>query len=156
MHRIDPYRRNIHIDSCSFNPIHHPEDEASLILLKLSEEGTIVLNIAHSVKKEIEHPNTPDWVKREAGCIVFTLDVGLTQGEKELKRRINEVLAGDGKIDNCREDAEHIFECNKYGGIFVTVDKGILRKRDELHKLCGVDILLPSEVMALINDKDFF
>ncbi len=63
---INPLITNVFLDSCAFDPKYHPEDEASMELYKLYDQGELVLHIAHSTQKEIEHPNTPAWVKRAA------------------------------------------------------------------------------------------
>ena len=51
------------------------------------------------------------------------------------------------------KDAEHVFEAQKYGVFFVTTDKRILKKRIELEELCGVVVLLPSEILSRISEQ---
>jgi len=63
---IDPSITNNFLDSCPFDPKFAPEDKASVELFDLSKKGKVLLQIAHSTQKEIEHPNTPAWVKAEA------------------------------------------------------------------------------------------
>ena len=65
---IDPRRTNIFIDSCAFDPKYTPEDIASERLFQLYEAGEINLVIFHSNIKELEHPNVPPAVKREANA----------------------------------------------------------------------------------------
>jgi hypothetical protein len=148
---IDPTITNIFLDSCAFDPKYHPEDSASLELHKMYEQGELVLHIAHSNQKEIEHPNTPTWVKREANKFIFTYEVHLELNEIRKKESILQVLAGDGNPENMRADAEHIFEASKYGTYFVTTDKRILKKKDELYDVCGIMVLKPSEIMDIIQ-----
>ena len=49
------------------------------------------------------------------------------------------------------QDAEHVFEAQKYGKFFVTTDKGILKRKIDFGKLCGVVVLLPGEMLQLIE-----
>jgi hypothetical protein len=39
------------------------------------------------------------------------------------------------------DDAEHIFLASKYIGYFVTTDKKILNKKDQLEKVCSATIV---------------
>ena len=57
---INPKIRNNFLDSCAFDPKYSPQDVASQKIFELYKNGEMVLNIAHSNQKEIEHPNTPD------------------------------------------------------------------------------------------------
>jgi hypothetical protein len=60
--------------------------------------GKILIQIAHSTQKEIDHPNTPDWVKREALDLIYTIPVHLTDSELRKLREIEAILAGNGKV----------------------------------------------------------
>ncbi len=146
-----PFRINTFIDSCAFDPKYEPEDRASLEIFRLREEDTLDVQIAHSTQKEIDHPNTPAWVKREAQNQVFTIQVDLTPGEVDRLRRIETILAGNGKVENIREDAKHVFEAQKYGGYFITTDSRILKRAEELFRLCQIRILKPSEFVSVVE-----
>lgn len=148
---IDPRRTNIFIDSCAFDPKYTPEDIASERLFQLYEAGEINLVISHSNIKELEHPNVPPAVKREANAKIYTIKVQLAEAELILKEQIWDLLAGNGRRDKMRQDAEHIFEAQKYGRFFVTTDKGILKRKAELGQLCSVIVLLPGEMLRLIG-----
>ena len=76
------------MDSCAFDPKYSPEDQASLRLFELSENGELSLEIGHSTQKEVEHPNTPAWVKREANKLIRTDETLLTQDELNCKSTI--------------------------------------------------------------------
>jgi len=115
--------------------------------------GRIKLIISHSTVKELEHPNVPREIKREADSHIRSMKVELTEGEKAQKQRILETLTGNGKPENMVQDAEHLFEAQKYGGgYFVTVDKGILRKAEDIRALCGVNVMTPSSFLAVLGD----
>jgi hypothetical protein len=148
---MNPWLCNNFIDSCAFDPKYNPEDKAAIEIFRLHEENDLDLLIAHSTQKEIKHPNTPAWVKKEAGGLIFTLDVSLTAHERTLLQNIENILAGYGKRENIIKDARHIFEAQKYGAYFVTTDNRILKKKLELQKICGVRIFLPSEFLTMVQ-----
>jgi hypothetical protein len=122
----------VHLDSCAFDPKYHPEDEASKKIFQLYDNNEINLLIAHSTMKEIDHPNTPDWVKNQALIQIFTINTALTKSEETRKNKIASILRGNSKTDKHQQDADHIFEASKYGGrYFVTTDKRILNKKNK-------------------------
>lgn len=145
---INPHITNIFIDSCAFDPKYGNEAIASRQLLDNSKLNLI---IAHSNLKEIEHPNTPKYVKTLAQARIFTIQTSLTEPEYKIKQAIWNVLTGNGKPENMKADAEHVFEAHKYGSYFITTDERILRKRDELNKV-GVScwIMRPSELREVV------
>jgi hypothetical protein len=108
-----------------------------------------LLQIAHSTQKEIEHPNTPRWVKQESSGLTYTIETSLTDGERKVQALILRILAGNGKLDNVFQDAQHVFEAAKYGSYFVTTDQRILQKGSELHSVCNVNIVKPSELLEI-------
>lgn len=148
---INPWLLNNFVDSCAFDPKYDPEDKAAIEIFRLYEENELSLIIAHSTQKEIDHTNTPSWVKKEAGGLIYTLDVSLTSQEKTLLHNVENILAGNGNRETIIQDARHIFEAQKYGAYFVTADNRLLRKRREIQELCGVTILLPSEFLTIVR-----
>lgn len=154
----NPLINNNFIDSCAFDPKYEPEDSASVDIFKLSQEGKILIQIAHSTQKELEHPNTPAWVKSEAQQLIYTIKVPLIANEENKLREIELILAGNGKVENIVQDARHIFEAQKYGSYFITTDNRILSRAHELHLACGISILKPSNFLSLVtqylNKKD--
>lgn len=148
---LSPLIVNNFIDSCAFDPKYEPEASASVEIFKLSESEDFSLEIAHSTQKEIEHPNTPEWVKEQAGGLIYSISVQLTPNEKKLLIDIEVILAGNGKIENIRQDAWHVFEAAKYGHYFITTDKRILARADALRERSGVNVLPPSAFLASLN-----
>lgn len=151
---INPKITTIFIDSCAFDPKYSPEDQASLCLFELSEKGELILNIAHSTQKEVEHPNTPGWVKREANKLIYTIETSLTPDEQNRKTKILKILAGKGKPEKIIKDSEHVFEADKYGSYFVTTDDRILKKREELKDVVSVHILKPNELLEILKSYE--
>lgn len=149
---INPWLTNNFVDSCAFDPKYAPEDKAATEIFRLHKEKDLCIIIAHSTQKEIEHPNTPSWVKKEAIGLIYTLPVSLTSQEKSLLKNIERTLAGSGKLENITQDARHIFEAQRYGSYFVTTDDRLLKKAYEIQKLCHVKIILPSEFLAIFQN----
>ena len=148
---IDPWIINSFIDSCAFDPKYAPEDAAALELHRLANDAGLPLLLAHSTVKEVEHPNTPQWVKKEAASRICSVGVQLTAQEQVLRRRLLALLAGNGKPEKMAQDTEHIFEAQKYGSCFVTTDKRLLRRSDEVREMCTVVILRPSEFLEIVQ-----
>jgi len=147
---INPMITTIFLDSCAFDPKYSPENEASLRIFELSRIGEIILNIAHSNQKEVEHPNTPIWVKKLANNFIYTIETCLNEDERRRKSEILRILTGRGKPEKMTKDADHVFEADKYGSYFVTTDKRILKKKKELQDIVSVNILKPSELLEII------
>lgn len=146
---VSPLVTNNFIDSCAFDPKYEPESSASAEIFALSEEGHFLLQIAHSTQKEIEHPNTPGWVKQRAVGLIYSLNVQLTPTERQLLGDIETILAGNGKGENIKQDAWHVFEAQKYSPYFITTDNRILNRAEALRQRCTVTVLKPSEFLAL-------
>jgi len=149
---INPLITNVFIDSCAFDPKYEPEDSASVEIFRIFKEGEdLSIQISHSTQKEIEHPNTPEWVKAEAGNLIYTIEVQLTANEVNILREIEAILAGDGMVKNILQDARHIFEAQKYGSYFITTDSRILNRANELRAAYTVIILKPREFLSLVR-----
>jgi len=149
---ISPLIVNNFIDSSAFDPKYEPETAAANEIHRLSDAGRFLLQIAHSSQKEIEHPNTPSWVKDRAAGLNYTLDVNLTEPERAVLSDIRRLLAGNGKVENIIQDAQHVFEAQKYGHYFITTDNRILSRAVVLKDRCTVIILRPSEFLKVAQE----
>jgi len=150
--RINPWISNNFMDSCAFNPAYSPEDSAAKEIFDISRENEqLGILIAHSSQKEIDHPITPAWVKEEAKELIATLELPLTQDELDVRRKILYVLTGNGNPANYEADAHHVFLAQRYGSVFITTDRRILKKAVDLKRVCSVEILLPSTFLALLR-----
>jgi len=149
---LDPRRTNNFLDSCAFDPKYAPDDEAARHIRELGNRGVINLLLAHSNQKEIEHPNTPQDVKREAQAMTYTLETALTPNEVKQKEAIHVILTGNGKPEKYEADAAHVFEAGKYVGYFITADQRILGKRQELGRVCAATIFTPCEWLRVFNE----
>lgn len=150
---LDPRRVNNYLDSCAFDPKYAPEDSAAQEIRSLWKDEHIRLVLLHSIQKEVEHPNTPADVKREAGRMLYTMPTGLNVEEVARRQKIHAILTGNGKPENCAWDADHVFEAGKYGGYFITTDRRILTKREELRNVTAVVILTPSKWLKVFRQS---
>lgn len=148
----DPRRANNFLDTCAFDPKYSPEHEAAQSIRTLRDEGKVSLLLAHSNQKEVDHPNTPEDVKREAADMNYTIKTSLTSGEQVRKAEIHSILTGNGKPEKYAADAEHVFEAGKYLGYFITTDERILNKREELKGVSSAIILKPTEWLAIFQE----
>jgi hypothetical protein len=121
--QLDPGIVNIFLDACAFDPKYFPEDQAALNLFQRFEKGDLLLQIAHSTQKEIEHPNTPSWVKQQSSGLIYTIETSLTDAERRVQELILTILAGNGKRDNVLQDSKHVFEAAKYGSYLNSEEK---------------------------------
>lgn len=128
-----------------------PEDAVVDELLALAEGMKLSLVLPHSVRAEINHPNTPADVKRRAARLLFSTSVDLTGPEFELHRKVRTILQGNAKPGKHDRDAYHLVEAAKYGGHFITSDKDRpLKKRDEVAQILPhLQIVTPAEFLAI-------
>lgn len=151
---INPWITNNFVDSCAFDPKYNPEDRAAAEIFRLHKEEGLLIHIAHSTQKEVGHPSTPVWVKKEAGKLIYTLNLSLTPDERVLFRGIHGILTGQGKPENMEQDASHIFEAQKYGSYFITTDEKLLKRAKNIRALCGLEILLPSGFLKIAGSHN--
>lgn len=148
----DPRRRNNFLDSCAFDPKYAPEHEAAQRIRGLGSDGQVNLGLAHSIQKEVNHPNTPPDVKQAAAKMTFTIKTGLIPDELKRKATIHQIITGNGKPENYAADAANVFEAAKYIGYFITTDEPILGKRCELQQVSGAVILKPSQWLKVFKE----
>lgn len=151
---FNPRCTNNFLDSCAFDPKHAPENVAAQEIRMLDNDGEINLLLTHSNQKEIDHPNTPADVKREAETKIHTIETSLTPDEERRKITIHAILTGNGKPDKYASNAAHIFHAGKYGGYFITTDRRILDKREDLRRVTPIEILTPSEWLQVYYETE--
>lgn len=138
------------IDSCAFDP-GGEEEKCSRRLLARSNNGELVIEIAHSVQKEIDHPNTPNDVKDLARSLIYTIETGLTSELQSFRDEIRALVRGNAREGKHENDADHIFELYKYGGgYFVTTDDRLLSLSEQLFGRYFVTTTKPCTYEALL------
>lgn len=157
MQIIEKYEfiHNVFIDSCVFNEnISEEEQKACLKILEWSKESIVGLHLPASVKKELEHKNTPSWVKEFVMECVIICKTDLTKEEQRRLKNIEDIVIGNGKRENYKSDAMHAFMSDKYGKYFITLDNRLIKKRETIEtSSTGIKICRPSEFVEILENN---
>ncbi len=152
---IDPRYFNTLIDAHVLDRTGGPQDADVGEILRLGAEGDVSLVLPYSVKHEIEHPNTPAYVKQRATGLSYTIQVDLTPGERELYQRVLQIIQGDAKPGKHARDARHLVESDKYGGgYFLTNDGRLLKKAAGIGKLLNMEIVTPAGFLEKYREAE--
>jgi hypothetical protein len=87
-------------------------------------------------------------VKQHALEFVYSLPVQLTPGELATHDRIRDLIQGNAKPGQHDRDAFHLVESAKYGRHFITNDRRLLRKAEEIWEMLHLKVLKPSDFSA--------
>lgn len=148
----DPRYHQVFLDAHIFDESDDVEITAAVaeILGPMRESVSILL--PHSVKAEIERPQTPARVKALASELIYSIPVELRQSENETHSRLRIIMRGNALSDQHDADAFHVVEAGKYGGYFVTLDRRILSKRHEISSVIpGLWIVKPQELVDIFR-----
>ena len=153
---IDPRRTNTMLDANALDDKEGPAGAVVDELLALIRDRTINAVLPHSVKAEIEHPNTPAYVKERASELIFSVPVEPNSQEHDLRRRVLALLQGNAKPETHEADARHIVEAGKYGSFFITNDKRRpIKMRDAIAELVpNLWIVTPEEFLEIYRDHE--
>jgi len=103
--------------------------------------------LPHSVKAEIDHPNTPAIVKERASAFIYSFNTQIASANT--LRKAKAIMRGNAESPKHDRDAEHCCDAAIWGSFFVTLDARILRKREEMATLLpGLWIMTPVEWIA--------
>ena len=147
--RIDPRHFNNLIDANILDRLNGPEDAVVDEIIALADSGRITLQLPHSVKAEIDHPDAPADVKRQAVGFIYTSPVSLTAAERQRHEEVHALVRGNAEPGEHDRDAYHMVEAARYGGYFITRDARLLEKRIDVAGLLGAGfaIVTPSEFL---------
>lgn len=141
-----PQYTHTFIDSCAFDPGGMEEAASHRILEKWPN-----IVVAHSVQKELDHPNTPDDVKRMGQALVYTTETELSPELLSKRDEIRSLIQGNAKPGQHKGDTDHLFELYKHGGgYFVTTDARLLSHSDKLFRNYFITTIKPTEYEALL------
>lgn len=148
----NPFLQPVYFDSCAFDGGDESEQKASVEARALFEKHGGRFNILHSVKKEIDYPTTPQWVKDFANSCVYTLNSPLNPQEQKDLRDIETIIVGNGNLEKRKSDCRHVFEAQKRGRYFVTTDNGILKHSAAIkRRLSTLFIIKPTEFLDIVK-----
>jgi len=147
---FNPYDDFIFYDSCAFDCDDDHEREASEKARALLEKNRKEIMLMHSIVSEIRNPQTPDWIQEIEPTSRQTAPLDLTDSEKNTLNQIEKIIVGNGKPEKRKADCFHIFEAQKYGGCFVTADKGIYKHSSVIKQKYGLNIVKPTDFLKLV------
>jgi len=141
-----PQYTHTFMDSCAFSPEEEEEPASRRILEKCPN-----IIVAHSVQKELDHPNTPEDIRQLSKAFIYTIEGDLTQEEIERRNEIRMLIQGNAAPGRHKNDADHLFELSKYGGgYFVTTDRRLLKHSETLFARYFITTIKPSEYERLL------
>ena len=135
---VDPRIYNIHLDANAVDRDGSTHDALVDRFETLRDAGELNVVVPGSVRREVANPRTPANVRAAFMPGIYTLPVNRTGPELTTPAKIRALLRGKAQSGKHDADAEHLFEASKYGGgYFITHDRRILNKREELAPLIG-------------------
>jgi predicted nucleic acid-binding protein len=150
---LDPRFGNNFIDTNALDSTGGPGAAAMDEILRLCEESAdeehpLALMLPYSVQEEMEHPHTPAEVKRKAENFVFSVKVELIGPELARHNKVRDLIRGKARPGQHDRDAFHLVESAKYGRHFITNDRRLLKKSEEIWEILQLKVLKPSEFLA--------
>ncbi len=148
---IDPRRCNIAIDA---NALDRNGTAADLLVERFLALDLKVV-VGGGVRVEVQHPHTPGEVKAAVLPQIFNLQPGLISEQQNQRARVRSVLQGNAQPGAHAADASHLSEAAETGcGYFITHDRRILRKRDELRRVLPptLTIVTLAEFLEIVDD----
>lgn len=148
---IDPLYTNNFLDANIFDQVAGGQNEAVEGILRVYDEGAISILLPYSVQNELKEPNTPESVRKSSQNFNYSIEVQLTEREKEQYGRLLAEIVGDSEPKNIARDLFHVFEAAKYGGgHFVTLDKCLLKRGDSIAALLNIEVLTPEDFLEKV------
>lgn len=156
LHRkIDPRLCNVALDNNALDrPAADPERCSQVdLLLGLVETGTIRVLVPRGVRLEAEHPATPAMVKAALLPQIFTLDVEPSEDERQRRERLRAVVEGNAEPGKHAADIDHLDEAGKYACYFVTHDRRLLKRSQEISEAVAthLQIVTLAEFLAIVD-----
>lgn len=149
----DPRYSAVRVDNHFFDDSLTPDERAAADqLIELGETCAISICIPHSVKTELNHPNTPLPTRARAGRLPYTLNLG--GGDVQRLNRIQAIMQGNAQRGKHHKDAGHLFDADLWQcNYFVTCDVRIHKKQADL-RAANVDlwIVRPSDLLRIYRD----
>lgn len=147
----DPRYCNVYLDANALDC--NDTARTSIVQDYQSEVERLELSdiVPYGVQNEIQHPNTPTQTAMNMDSI-YTIPTPDSETEAFTRTKIRQVLRGNAREGKHQDDADHLFECYKYGGgYFITHDQRLIdKKKDEIERLLdGVTVSSLVEFVAI-------
>ena len=149
---IDPFYFNSFVDANILDEVADGEDAAVNEIVSLAETNEITLHLPYSVRNELANPNTPAHVRRAATHFLFSVEVELTDGERRRYCDLVAAVKGNAEEKNIAPDLFHVCEAAKYGGYFITRDKGLLARSSAISSILQIDVVTPTEFLERVAE----
>ncbi len=150
---IDPLCFNNFVDANILDDVADGEDPAVNEIVDLAQSGKITLLLPYSVQNELKNPNTPAHVQRAATLFLFSVEVGLTDGERRLYREVVAAVKGNAEEKNIAPDLFHVSEAAKYGGYFITRDKRLLTRSAAIASILDINVVTPTDFLERVAES---
>jgi hypothetical protein len=138
------------LDEIKIDETEDIETNAVKSIVQLKLDGHINLIIPFSVKKELEHANTPLLTKVKASDFLFSDEIFFEAHHQIALSQVEKILKGNCIDDKHKKDALHVYESSRNSGrYFITKDKRILKKSHELKELLSIKIVKPSDFLYI-------
>jgi predicted nucleic acid-binding protein len=139
---LDAHLLDEHIDS-------NERSAADLIFALAKDEGLSIF-LPHSVKAEIDDPNTPAATRERASEFIYTMAVG---EDPRSAARFELLLRGNAAPGRHSADARHLaVACRFGGGFFLTLDKRMLDREADIRLACpGLWVIRPTKLLDLMQ-----
>jgi hypothetical protein len=154
---INPRRSNIACDANALDRDGTSKDQYVDRFIELVESGVINVVVAGGVRDEVQHPRTPHDVKSVVLPRIFNLRPGLNSSQQAERARVRSILQGNAKPGTHAADASHLSEAAETRCCyFITNDKRILSKRDELRSALPptLSVVTMREFLDILDDFD--
>ena len=147
---FNPYENFIFFDSCSFDSGSEEEITASDLVQQLLSKNKKKIMLMHFVESEMKHPNSSGQKKHLTVNSTKTVKFNLTSEEKAQLAEITEIIVGNGNPVKREADCFHVFEAHKYGGCFVTSDRGIYKHSRTIFEKFELRIIKPTDFLKVV------
>jgi len=146
----DPRYAGVRVDANFFHDdIPSNERKAADRLLELAETMEISMAVPHTVRAELDHPNTPAAARERATRLIYTLDTGMANLAR--LRLVQGVMQGNALPGRHDKDSAHLYDSALWQcAYFVTCDGRILKKQGKLGAVISdLWVVRPTELVAI-------
>ena len=154
---LNPRRTNISVDANALDLDGSTRDDLVRRFKAMSDALELVVVVAAGIRGEVRNPRTPSNVQAAVLPQIFNMRAGLTHAQQGERRRLAEILQGNADANTHAADASHLSEAVETGcAYFITHDKRILRKRDELRQAIPptLQIVSLAEFFEIVDGYD--
>ena len=135
--RIPKKTDYIYVDSCAIDSIKNNEKWN-----KFFSSDKFTISSSRSINEELQRPNTPEATNQPFNTIggMFPTRYFTDHAEQDISSNdifsgIYKILKGNSIDDRHLMDAKHVYFTAIDDGFFITVEKRIIRKRDDISSL---------------------